>query len=225
MTNDVGKLAPFTGYYAMTGAAGVAPGAFLSIDTTEEYVVAAGIQKTTTIVVNVSMDGKSLFASYPVGAGAAFDGKTLTVPGKLTLHFSRHYKDGQLVTFSGTIGDVDVNGGTYFNPAPLSAFVGDYFWASKEHPTPVQVLSLGSDTEILFDFSAFSENPTGQLKAVTSYSYVPAMFVLTFNNVFHSQPDKFMLMLGTASKFGLACSIQDGDSAPKFAPKMALSIL
>lgn len=112
MKDDVSKLARFTGYYAMKGAAGVAPGAFLSIDTTEQQSPNA-----TNIVINVSMDGKSLFASYPFSDGDTFDGKTLKIPGKLTLDFTRKYKDGQVVAFSGTIGDVNVNGGTYFNPA------------------------------------------------------------------------------------------------------------
>ncbi len=217
MTNDVSKLVPFTGYYSMTAASGVAPGAFVSIDTTEQQS-----PKATNIVINVSMDGKSIFASYPFSQGDSFDGRTLNIPsGKLTLDFTRHYKDGQLATFSGTIGGVNVSGGTYFNPVALSAFIGDYF----DPATGKKALSIKSDTEILFDFSALSKNPSGRLKAVIGYSYVPAMFVLTFSGGSGSEPGKFMLMLGTAGKLGLACSIQDGDSPPKFAPKMVLSII
>jgi hypothetical protein len=52
------------------------------------------------------------------------------------------------------------------------------------------------------------------------------MFVLTFSGGsgssagFSSQPGTFTLMLGTASKNGLACSIQGGGT-----PKFAVSIL
>lgn len=60
---------------------------------------------------------------------------------------------------------------------------------------------------------------------MTSYNYVPAMFVLTFDNITHSVPAKFMLMLGTASQYGLACSVQDGDTPAQLSPKMLLSIL
>ncbi|HEX4411262.1 MAG TPA: hypothetical protein VH206_21025 [Xanthobacteraceae bacterium] len=209
---DVSKLVPFTGYYAMH----VAPGAFLSIDTTEVQSPEA-----TNIVINVSMDGKSLHGSYPFSAGGAFDGAKLHIPGKLTLHFSRQYSNGRLATFSGAVGSTHVSGETYFNPVPLSAFVGDYYDAT----TNKKALSLKSDTEILFDFSVLSKNPSGQLQAVISYSYVPAMFVLTFTGGSSDGPGKFMLMLGTGAAFGLACSIQDADSPPKFAPKIVLSIL
>jgi hypothetical protein len=221
---DVSKLVPFTGYYAMNAA----PGAFLSIDTTETVSVAAGVQKTTSVTVNVSMDGKSI-TPYPFGDGATFEGGTLTIPtgklGKLTLHLTRHFSDGHLVNFLGTIGSTKVAGASYFNPVPVSAFVGDYYYLDKKTLKTVHVLSIKSDTQILFDFSAFS-NPSGQLQQVNSYSYVPAMFVLTFSNISSSaSPAKFMLMLGTAGQFGLACSIQDGDAQPQFAPIMALSIL
>lgn len=219
---DVSELVPFTGYYSMN-ANNAASGAFLSIDTTEENSMAAGIPKITTIAINVSMDGKSV-ETYPFAGPATFDGRTLSIPGKLTLDFTREYKDGHLAIFSGTIGGTDVNGETYFNPVALSAFIGDYYYydksRNKKHP-----LSVRSGNEIWFDFSVFSKNASGDLQLVNSYSYVPAMFVLRFSGRSGSDPQSFMLMLGTAGSFGLACSIQDADSPPKFAPIMALSIL
>jgi hypothetical protein len=81
------------------------------------------------------------------------------------------------------------------------------------------VLSIRDDLAILFDFSilsGISEEP----RQVYSYSYVPAMFVLTFSGEPTSQPSKFTLMLGTAGKNGLACSIQGGATA-----RLAVSIL
>jgi hypothetical protein len=207
--NDVSKLVPFTGYYAMN----VAPGAFLSIDTTEERSISP-VQKTTKISINVSMDGKSA-VTHAFGDGATFDGVTLNIPGKLRLDFTREYRDGHLAAFSGTIGGVKANGETYFNQVPLSAFVGDYY----DLKTSKKALSIKSETEILFDFSVFS-TASGELQPVNGYSYVPAMFVLTFKGRSGSEPASFTVMLGTASQMGLACSIQANNTA-----RLAVSIL
>jgi hypothetical protein len=205
---DVGKLAAFTGYYTMN----VAPGAFLSIDTTEQRSTSP-ILPTTAIAINVSMNGKSA-TTYPFGDGATFDGAKLNIPGKLSLVFTREYKNGHLATFSGTIGSAKVKGETYYNPVPLSAFIGDYY----DVETSKLALSIKSESEILFDYSIFSS--PGELQLVTNYQYVPAMFVLTFSGKSSSQPKSFTLMLGTASKNGLACSIQGGGT-----PRFAVSIL
>jgi hypothetical protein len=212
---DVDKLVPFTGYYSMD----VAPGAFLSIDTAEERSThpvqpAAPLQKTTNIAISVSMNGKSTTV-YSFSDGATFDGVTLSITGQLTLRFAREYRDGHLVYFTGTIGNVDVKGETYYNQVPLSAFVGDYY----DVQTLKLVLSIRDNLAVLFDFSIFSaisEEP----RQVYSYSYAPAMFVLTFSGAPTSQPSKFTLMLGTAGKNGLACSIQGGATA-----RLAVSIL
>jgi hypothetical protein len=210
----ISKLVPFTGYYSMN----VAPGAFLSIDTTEERSVfpvqpTLPIQETINVSINVSMDGKSC-TSYSFNDGGTFDGVTLDIPGRLTLEFSRQYKDGHLASFAGTIGGVTVNGESYFNQVPLSAFIGDYY----DVQTSRKALSI-TDSSVLFDFSIFA-NTSGELHQVYTYSYVPAMFVLTFSGEPKAGPAKFTLMLGTAGKNGLACSIQDGGTA-----RLAVSIL
>jgi len=207
---DVNKLVPFTGYYSMN----VAPGAFLSIDTIEQRSMSA-IEKTTSITISVSMDGKSATA-YPFNEGAAFDGVRLNIPGLLTLDFSREYRDGRLVSFAGQIGDVNVSGETYFNQVPLSAFVGNYYDVQTSRPA----LTITNNLELLFDFSIFSGG-TGKLQRVQSYSYLPAMYVLMFSGEHAPESTKFTLMLGTASKNGLACSIQSAG----FAPRLAESIL
>jgi hypothetical protein len=204
------KLVPFTGHYALNAA----PGAFLSIDTTEERSVspsqpALPIQETTKVSINISMDGKSS-ASYAFNDGATFDGVTLDVPRRLTLKFSREYREGHLASFAGTIGGVSVEGESYFNPVPLSAFIGDYF----DVETSRKVLSI-ADSSVLFDFSIFT-NTAGELQQVYRYRYLPAMFVLSFGG----EPNRFTLMLGTAGKSGLACSIQGGGTA-----RLAVSIL
>lgn len=130
-------------------------------------------------------------------------------------YFHARGGDGRLVSFTGTIGSTDVNGETYFNQVPLSAFVGDYY----DVQTSRQVLSIRDNLTLLFDFSIFSPVPE-EPRQVYSYSYVPARFVLTFSGEPGSQPGKFTLMLGTAGKNGLACSIQCGATA-----RLAVSIL
>jgi hypothetical protein len=208
---DVRMLVPFTGYYSID----VAPGAFLSIDTIEERS-ASPVQPTLpteesiSVSISVSMNGKAA-TTYPFDGEATFDGVTLKIPDKLALDFSREYRDGHLASFTGKIGDVDVKGEGYFNQVPLSAFVGDYYDVKTEK----RALSITNELALLFDFAIFSGG-SGELRQVYSHRYVPAMFVLTFSG----EREKFTLMLGTAGKSGLACSIQGGGT-----PRLAVSIV
>ncbi len=213
---DIGKLVLFTGYYSMDGV----PGAFLSIDTVERRSMVPGgatpslMTETISISINVSMDGKSC-TTYSFSEGATFDGVTLSIPGRLTLDFVRRYSGGRLASFSGRIGSVNVAGVTYYNQVPLRAFVGDYY----DVQTARKVLSITPDLVLLFDFEMFM-NSSGALREVHSYDYTPAMFVLKFSDARSMPPNAFTLMLGTAAKNGLACSIQGGGT-----PRLAVSIL
>ena len=200
-----GKLELFTGYYAMNSA----PGAFLSIDTTETYVVPAIQQKTTTITINVSLNGQSC-ATYAFDNGATFDGTTLNIPGVLALSFTRAFANGNLASFAGTIGTTTVTGSTYFNPVPLSAFAGDYYDTATQN----LVLSVKKEAGFSFDYTIFSGSG-GQLQQVNKFTYVPGMYVLEFAD--GAQPIPFILMLGTNGAHGLACSIQLAGYAPHFA--------
>jgi hypothetical protein len=97
----------------------------------------------------------------------------------------------------------------------LTAFVGDYY----DVQTSRKVLSIAENLVILFDFSALVTG-SGELEQVYDYTYTPAMFVLAFSGKPGTKPDKFTLMLGTAGRNGLACSIQGEGTA-----RLAVSIL
>jgi hypothetical protein len=214
MTADISALVPFTGFYSMN----VAQGAFLSIDSVEQRTRSSdptsSPQEKTDISISVSMDGKSA-TTYAFRDGASFDGATLNIPGQLRIVFSRQYEGGRLASFSGMVDGVNVTGETYFNPVPLLAFAGDYY----DVQTSERVLSIANDLALLFDFGIFLSTP-GQLREVQNYDYLPAMFVLEFSDERHAPPNTFTLMLGTAGKRGLACSIQGGGT-----PRLAVSIL
>jgi hypothetical protein len=216
MVTDISKLVPFTGYYSMS----VGAGAFLSIDTVEKRFMPPGhatspLHEIIEISINVSMDGRSS-ATYSFNQEGTFNGSRLNIPGRLTLDFRREYQKGRLASFAGTIEGVNVSGETYFNQVPLSAFVGNYY----DVQTSRSALSVTDSLAVLFDFDIFLNGPARELRRVQSYNYAPAMFVLTFSDKSSAQPSKFTLMLGTAGKNGLACSIQGGG-----APRLAVSIL
>lgn len=204
--SNVDQLASFSGYYSLD----IAPGAFLSIDTTETPLATSQISPPPlipSVVVSVSLDGKSS-AAYPFTGDATFDGVTLTIPeGKIMIKLTRNYDNGKLVSFSGNVNGTIVTGFTYYNPVPLSSFSGEYTNVS----TNKTAISITSDRRIYFDFSVFSGGP-GTLTPVTDYIYVPGMFVVTFAGR-DQDPTNFTLMFGTDGKSGLACSIQRGTKA------------
>jgi hypothetical protein len=194
---NCGELVPFTGYYSMD----VAPGAFLSIDTNWHYSSSPLFPLNyDSVEISVSLDGKTS-QIHPFDFNTSFDGKTLSIPGVLSLVFTRGYQDGVLTTFSGTIGNVPVTGSTRFNPVPLSAFAGTYI---EVDPLNLKtVLSVTPESQIKFDFG------TG-LQEVGCFTYNPAMYVLMFTG---TDQNNHVLMLGTAGHSGLACSIQVGSTA------------
>lgn len=205
---DCSELVPFTGYYPME--TGMGTGAFISIDTTEYYSPSPLLPYYAAIEINVSMDGITS-TTYPFDFDTQFDGTTLIMPDVLNLVFTREYDEGKLTSFTGTIGTTDVSGYTRFNPVALENFVGTY--KQIDPPTGEAVLSIASDKDISFDFN----DGTGVLTKISSYSYVPAMYVLLCSD---SSSKKYTLMLGTAGKLGLAVSVQESGSA-----RMAVTIL
>jgi hypothetical protein len=195
---DCSKLVPFTGYYPMD----IQAGAFLSIDTTENRSMSpVSPLNYSSVEISVSMDGKTS-KTYHFDFQTQFDGSKLIIPGVLELTFTREYDNGILTKFSGTIGGTAVTGSTRFNPVPLDSFIGEYFEVVSGQPK--NVLTINSDTDIQFDFG------TGTLSPVTSYSYNPAMYVLTFTG---EDSTAYTLMLGTTGAMGLACSIQHDSTA------------
>jgi hypothetical protein len=201
------SIIPFTGYYSMSAA----PGAFLSVDTTELYYKLT--QKITisaaSATVTVSMDGKTS-TTYPLNQSTSFDGSTLTIPGVLTITFKRAYNNGVLVTFAGTVNNTAVTGSTQFNPIALSTFNGLYTalpslkQVLSVHDSSKRIPSVSFDTSVSFDFGS-------GLRELKLFTFVPLMFVLSFKNP-DSPSDSYILMLGTAGSKGLACFINQGST-------------
>src|SRR5437879_4572384 len=189
---DCSELVPFTGYYSIE--TGMGTGAFLSIDTTEYYSPSPLLPYYPSIDINVSMDGVTS-KTYPFDFDTQFDGTTLIMPNVLNLVFTREYDEGKLISFTGTIEPTAVNGYTRFNQVGLESFVGSYKQVSPL--SGKEVLSIASDKDISFDYG----NGTGVLTPISSYSYVPAMFVLLCSD---ASSNKYTLMLGTAGNMGLA---------------------
>jgi len=196
---DCSELVPFTGYYPME--TGMGTGAFISIDTTE-YSPSPLLPYYAAIEINISMDGVTASA-YPFDFDTQFDGTTLIMPNVLNLVFTRECDEGKLTSFTGTIGTTEVSGYTRFNPVALENFVGSY--KQVDPLTGEAVLSIASDKDISFDFN----DGTGVLTKISSYSYVPAMYVLLCSD---ASSKKYTLMLGTASSMGLAVSAQETGS-------------
>jgi len=195
------SIVPFTGYYSMSAA----NGAFLSIDTTETYYKLT--QKitisTSSVTVSVSMDGVSS-KTYPLDSTTTFDGHTLTIPNVLTITLTREYDQGRLVRFSGVVNKVNVTGYTLFNPIALSTFNGQY--ATPAAPAK-KILSINDSATIPFNSSVSFDSGSG-LTQLKLYTFVPLMFVLTFNDPVSKA--SYLIMMGTAGAKGLACFIEQG---------------
>ncbi|MFT6501997.1 MAG: hypothetical protein ACJASQ_002122 [Crocinitomicaceae bacterium] len=195
---DSQKLVPYTGFYKIgTG------GAFLSIDTTINRTVSNSAPENAEITFSYSSDGKST-VTYTFDSGCSFDGGVLDVPGVINLTFLRGYSEGTLTTFTGKINGAQVSGSTPFNPVKIKNFVGKYYDFIDD--IPFLALSITSENDIQFSYG------TDKMHTVSTYSYNPAMYLLTFESI-EPNAKKYILMLGTAGKLGLACSVQQGKSA------------
>jgi hypothetical protein len=195
-SSDTRALIPFTGYYAISSGSN----AFLSIDTSELYITHEITKKITVsltlpaITINVSLHGETP-KSYPFDSSCSFDGKTLIIPNVLTLDLTRVNEGGPLATLSGTINDASVTGSTYFNPVELPVFSGTYkSLKTGEHNLVLRV----ANSFLMFDF----ESGDG-LQNIPVFTYNPAMYVVMFEHA----GEKYVLMLGTAARNGLACFI------------------
>lgn len=202
---DPSKLVPFTGYYQMD----MAPGAFLSIDTTEVATIQP-LADSIDVTISLSLDGTAA-KTFTSADGIGFDGTTLTIPDLATLVFTRDYQAGRLVSFAGQVAGSTVTGSTYYNAVPLAAFVGTYFDVTTGKP----VLAIAGPHDIRFDFAISAGG--GALSPVAAYRYNPGMFVLSFSG---ADGTAFTAMLGTAGAGGLAVSIMT-----ETAQRYALSIL
>lgn len=191
------KIEYYIGYYCLD----IASGAFLTIDSNEQYTLlhdsinsSKMVNTIVTNTVSISLDGKNV-KSFLFGEDVQFDGKTLVIEKEnLSVDLVRNFQDGKLIELSGIINGTSVKGYTYFNPVPLNVFLGDY----KETITPFKpVLSISKDLFLHIDLG------NNALTTINSFSYNSAMYVVTFS----AEEKEYILMLGTAGKMGLACSI------------------
>lgn len=186
-------LMPFAGYYSMS----VGQGAFLVITALETYATDG---YSLNVEVSISMNGEPP-ARYKE---FEFDGVELSIPGTLSLEFTRTYDQGRLVVFTGQINGEEVSGSTYFNPVPLSAFLGSY----KTVPTSARpaepalaILNGSGGPTLAFNPGIFGD---GDFQPVGEFMYDPSMYVL----VFYLLDGSRYVMLGTGQ--GLVCGIQSG---------------
>lgn len=194
-------LATYTGYYEIKGT----NGGFLTLDTTDTRLISDDHQVIylRRIVVAYSADGKKV-QCHSIKEGDSFDGGLLVVPDmNLSIQFVRSYIEGTIVQIFGKVGDTELVGSTRFNPVPLSTFVGRYKFRSgkpKEWKDKEVLTILPKDDLSL----AVKFEDKGALSAVDSFTYNPAMYVMTFRQ---NESSECILMLGTAGANGLACSI------------------
>lgn len=194
------KLMPFNGYYTLDNC----PGAFFAVDT-NMIVSASSPEPVYDLTFVISLDGKTAVRFPFTGT---FDGVHLiqqTNIGGLGLHltFTRNGKGYGCVadcsgdiTLPGERSSVIVSGRTYNNPIPASLFIGDYYW--KEDATPIKVMSIGKNNQLLYDYG--SNN--GVLKSVSTYVYNMNMYYFSFTD----ETNEVRLIMGTASVNGFACN-------------------
>lgn len=199
---DTLKLIPFNGYYTLDSAIG----AFFAIDTNMVIRPSASAPEYDLSLL-ISLDGTT---STRFAFTGTFDGTTLlqkwTVGGlDINLTFTRpEGAYGPTVICNGSIAlpgkqAITVTGNTYNNPIPASLYIGDYYFTPPTTTTPVKVMSINANNELMYD----NGTNNGILHAVDMYVYNLNMYY------FSIQPDantQVKLIMGTAGAQGFACN-------------------
>jgi hypothetical protein len=182
------ELAAYSGYYQVPV---IDPRAFISIQ--GEYVAIDGILDIYSVIIGVSLDGKTAKKYYFDGSEMTFQDNTLKMPNQaIEITFEREYVAAQrsLVTITGTIADhQDITGYTLFNPVPLRAFGGIPMTNSEGDS-----LTVVSDSEVIYNGTKMD-----------NIMYVPIMYILASP---WDQPTMVM-SFGTEGVHGNACIVID----------------
>lgn len=199
---DTPKLMPFNGYYTLDSAIG----AFFAIDTNMVIRPTASAPEYDLSLL-ISLDGKT---STRFAFTGTFDGTTLlqewTVGGlNINLTFTRTNSSyGPTVTCKGSIAlpnqqAIPVTGNTYNNPIPASLYIGDYYFTPSNSTTPVKVMSIGANNQLMYDNGTNS----GTLNPVDTYVYNLNMY---YFSIVPDANTKVQLIMGTAATQGFACN-------------------
>lgn len=201
---DNAALMSFNGYYALNNT-----GAFFAIDT--NMIIHPAQDPKYDLCLLISLDGvKSKRFSFTgtfdgtnlIQQSHAKDGTTdLTV--NLTLTRTNEVY-GTTAAITGSIAlygkpAVQVSGSTYNNPIPASLFAGDYSYIPTGETEAVEVMSIGTDNQLMYD----NGTNDGKLAAITKYAYNLNMYYFSFKQ---ADATKVKLIMGTAGTKGFACN-------------------
>ncbi|WKW47123.1 hypothetical protein P3875_03430 [Myroides sp. JBRI-B21084] len=194
-TPYIEKLISYNGYYSLD----TVPGAFFSIDTKEICLNKQITQKSkkiklSIVTISFSLDGKTS-QEYKINNHVSFQNNVLTIQNVLQITFAREFENGKLTTIYGEINGSKITGYTYFNPVDLSVFCGNYI-NTKNNRIDLSITHKNNFIDVMYRVN-------DSLVSIPLYTYNTAMYVLQFHNL----DITYTLMLGTAAKNGLACSV------------------
>lgn len=191
-------LAAFSGYYQIPSE--VSPYAFVSIQA--QYVTLIGQLDAYVVMISLSTDGITSKGFYFEESNMSFVNNTLTMTledqSNITLAFNKQYNSdkGSLVSISGNIGTLGVNGCTLFNPVPLSVFGG----AVMSNTTGIQ-LTVINDNEVVYAGTRITTT-------MNSILYVPLMYILAYPPT----STNTVMSFGTDGLKGNTCIITDNNN-------------
>jgi hypothetical protein len=191
-------LAAFSGYYQIPSVA--SPDAFISVQA--QYVTLIGQLDAYVVMISVSTDGITSNGYYFEESNMSFVDNVLTMTledkSNITLTFNRQYNpnNGSLVSVSGNIGTLAVNGCTLFNPVPLSVFGG----AVMSNAAGIK-LTVVNDNEVVYAGTRITTT-------MNTILYVPLMYILAYPPT----STNTVMSFGTDGLKGNTCIITDNNS-------------
>lgn len=222
--NPIGEAEPlisYNGYYALNET-----GAFLSVDT--NLIVNNGVV-TPHVSLIYSKDGTTSNVYDLTGKHKAFDTITWSettlnaqaginsgVP-SFKLSFTREDNNQEITaTLLGQITNgaseviETIHGKTYNNPIPMAMYAGKYYeskFLGKEKGNGAEILNIGTDNTIQYNFNNLGFFDGGHLQNVDTYIYNLNMYVFSFHNP--NTKDKklnYSIIMGTSANGGMVCN-------------------